>query len=110
MLEEQLDEIAGPDAIDGLASGAWRGMVKGTARRATTPFALRGVLLMTLMPDADYTEVMTALPGISPPSRGTGLAVPSRGGALRLAAAIGPGPPKPLQGPCWPLPAPSTRA
>ena len=37
------------------------GKVKGAARRALTPaLAIRLTLLMTLMPDADYAEVMAA--------------------------------------------------
>ena len=65
VLEEQLDEMAGPGTIDELAKTVrLAGKVKGTARRAmTTALALRAVLLMTLMPGADYTEVMTALLG-----------------------------------------------
>jgi hypothetical protein len=40
------------------------GKVKGVARRAMTPaLAIRFTLLMTLMPDADYPEVMAALLG-----------------------------------------------
>ena len=65
VLEERLDEIAGPDAIGRLAAGVTlKGKVKGAARRSmTTAFTLRAVLLMTLMPEAGYREVMTALAG-----------------------------------------------
>jgi hypothetical protein len=65
VLEERLDEVAGPDAI-GRAAARVRleGKVKGAATRTmTTAFALRAVLLMTLMPGAGYGEVMTALAG-----------------------------------------------
>jgi hypothetical protein len=65
VLEERLDEIAGPDAIGGLAATVTlKGKVKGAATRSvTTAFTLRAVLLMTLMPEADYGEVLTALAG-----------------------------------------------
>ena len=64
VLEEHLDAIAGPDAIGRLArSVRLDGKVKGLATRLmTTAFALRAILLMTLMP-AGYSEVMTALAG-----------------------------------------------
>jgi hypothetical protein len=64
VLEERLDMIAGPDAIGRLArSVRLDGKVKGLATRLmTTAFALRAILLMTLMPAA-YGEVMTALAG-----------------------------------------------
>ena len=64
VLEERLDMIAGPDAIGRLArSVRLDGKVKGLATRLmTTAFALRAILLMTLMP-VGYGEVMTALAG-----------------------------------------------
>jgi hypothetical protein len=64
--EQQLDAATGtPGLIDQLAASVRPcGTVKGAARRAMTPgLAIRLVLLMTLMPDADYTEVMAALLG-----------------------------------------------
>lgn len=64
--EDQLDAVAGtPGVIDQIATGVeLRGKVKGVARRAMTPaLAIRLVLLMTLMPEADYSEVMAALVG-----------------------------------------------
>ena len=54
-----IDEIARTVLLDG--------KVKGAARRALTPaLAIRLTLLMTLMPDADYAEVMAALLGDLP--------------------------------------------
>ena len=46
------------------AEAVLHGKVKGTARRAmTTAVAMRAVLLMTLMADAGYAEVLAALFG-----------------------------------------------
>jgi hypothetical protein len=64
--EDRLDALTGvPGVIDEVARSVTpRGKVKGVARRAVTPaLAVRFTLLMTLMPDADYTEVMAALLG-----------------------------------------------
>ncbi|HEV3290795.1 MAG TPA: hypothetical protein VG123_17570, partial [Streptosporangiaceae bacterium] len=64
--EEQLDELCGiPGVIDQVArSVALDGRVKGAARRAMSPaLAIRFTLLMTLIPDADYAEVLERLPG-----------------------------------------------
>ncbi len=64
--EQRLDELAGtPGVIDEIAgSVTLGGKVKGTARRAFTPaLAIRFTLLMTLMPDAGYAEVLQALLG-----------------------------------------------
>jgi hypothetical protein len=65
VLEERLDEITGSAAIGRSAARVrLEGKVKGAATRTmTTAFALRTVLLMTLMPGAGYGEVMTALAG-----------------------------------------------
>ena len=66
VLEQQLDEMTGQhDTIGQVAARVkLAGKVKGTARRCmTTALTLRAVLLMTLMPEADYTALMTALPG-----------------------------------------------
>lgn len=64
--EQQLDALTGtPGLIDQIA-GSVRlgGKVKGKARRAMTPaLAIRLTLLMTLMPQADYPEVLAALLG-----------------------------------------------
>jgi hypothetical protein len=67
--EQQLDTLTGtPGLIDQLAASVrLRGKVKGVGRRAMTPaLAIRLVLLMTLMPEADYTEVMATLLGDLP--------------------------------------------
>ncbi|HEY3033899.1 MAG TPA: hypothetical protein VGJ54_04475, partial [Streptosporangiaceae bacterium] len=66
LIEQQLDEMTGqPGTIDAIAAAVRpRGKVKGTCRRAMTiALTLRAVLLMTLMPQADYCEVMAALLG-----------------------------------------------
>jgi len=62
---QQLDELAGPEVIDQIAAAATlSGKVKGKARRVmTAAFAIRASVLMGLMPDADYAEVITALAG-----------------------------------------------
>jgi len=64
--EERLDALAGrADVIGHIAAGATLGgKVKGAARRAMTPaLAIRLTVLMTLMPDADYAEVLAAMLG-----------------------------------------------
>ena len=64
--EERLDELCGiPGVIDEIArSAVLGGRVKGAARRAMSPaLAIRFTLLMTLIPDADYAEVMETLLG-----------------------------------------------
>ena len=64
--EERLDELCGtPGVIDEVArSAVLGGRVKGMARRAISPaLAIRFTLLMTLTPDAGYTEVMELLLG-----------------------------------------------
>ena len=69
LAEERLDELCGsPGVIDEIAGSVLlEGRVKGAARRALTPaLAIRLTLLMTLMPDADYAEVMAALLGDLP--------------------------------------------
>jgi len=63
LAEERLDELCGsPGVIDKITRTVLLdGKVKGAARRALTPaLAIRLTLLMTLMPDADYAEVMAA--------------------------------------------------
>ena len=64
--EQQLDALVGtPGVIDEIArSATLRGKIKGEAKRAMTPaLTIRSSLLMTLMPEADYAEVMAALVG-----------------------------------------------
>jgi hypothetical protein len=64
--EQQLDTLSGtPGLIDDVAASVrLAGKVKGKARRAVTAaLAIRFILLMTLMPDADYPEVLAALLG-----------------------------------------------
>ena len=64
--EERLDALASrADVIGHIAAGATLGgKVKGAARRAMTPaLAIRLTVLMTLMPDADYAEVLAAMLG-----------------------------------------------
>jgi len=66
ILEQQLDEMTGQhDTIGQVAAQVkLAGKVKGTCRRSmTTALMLRAVLLMAVMPEADYTAVMTALLG-----------------------------------------------
>ena len=64
-LEQQLDELAGPGVIDEIAAQATlTGKVKGEARRAMTPaLTIRATVLMGVLPDGDYGEVMAALLG-----------------------------------------------
>jgi hypothetical protein len=64
--EARLDALTGrPGVISEIAAAAvLGGKVKGNARRAMTPaLAIRFILLITLMPDADYAEIMAALVG-----------------------------------------------
>ena len=64
--EQRLDELCGvPGVIDQVArSAVLDGRVKGAARRAMSPaLAIRFTLLMTLVPDADYTAVIETLLG-----------------------------------------------
>jgi len=66
VIEQQLDAMAGrAGVIDQVAARVIpRGKVKGTARRAMTmAAALRAVLLMGLMPEACYGEILAALFG-----------------------------------------------
>ncbi len=64
-LEQQLDDLAGPGVIDEIAAAATlTGKVKAKARRAmTAALTIRATVLMALMPDADYGEVMAAVLG-----------------------------------------------
>jgi hypothetical protein len=64
--EERLDELTGAlGVIEEIArTVTLDGRVKGAARRAMSPaLAIRFTLLMTLVPDADYPEVMGILLG-----------------------------------------------
>ncbi len=64
-LEQQLDDLAGLGVIDEIAARATlTGKVKGEARRAmTAALAIRATVLMGVLPDADYGEVMAAVLG-----------------------------------------------
>src|SRR6266511_4116323 len=64
--EQQLDALSGtPGLIDDVAAAvSLKGKVKGKAKRAmTAALAIRFTLLMTLMPQADYPEVLAGLLG-----------------------------------------------
>src|SRR6266498_2813652 len=62
--EQRLDALAGPLIDEVAGSVELRGKVKGKARRAlTAALVIRFTLLMTLIPDADYPEVLAALLG-----------------------------------------------
>ena len=65
VIEQQLDRAGQPGVIDQVAAQTVpRGKVKGTARRSMTmAAAVRAVLLMGLMPDACYGEILSALFG-----------------------------------------------
>jgi hypothetical protein len=64
-LEQQADELAGPGVIDEIAAQATlAGKVKGEVRRAmTAALTIRATVLMSVMPGADYNEVIAALLG-----------------------------------------------
>jgi len=64
-LEQQPGELAGPGVIEEIAARATlTGKVKGEARRAmTAALAIRATVLMGVLPDADYGEVMAAVLG-----------------------------------------------
>jgi hypothetical protein len=99
--EERLDELTGqPGVIDEIArSVTLDGRVKGVARRAMSPaLAIRFTLLMTLVPDADYVEVMDILLGdlvLVPWQRPC--RVPTAAVACIWRAALGPAPLERLQ-------------
>ncbi|MGH3399227.1 MAG: hypothetical protein ACRDPO_31530 [Streptosporangiaceae bacterium] len=94
--EDRLDALAGQaDVIGQIASGVTlAGKVKGAARRAMTPaLAIRLCLLMTLLPGADYAEVMAALLGdlaLVPWQRP--YALPTATVLCTWREAVGPGP------------------
>ena len=69
VIEQQLDAMTGQPGVIGqvAAQVISRGKVKGTARRSMTmAAAVRAVLLMALMPDAGYGEILSALFGDLP--------------------------------------------
>jgi len=94
--EQRLDELCGiPGVIDQVArSVALEGRVKGAARRAMTPgLAIRFTLLMTLVPDAGYPEVLDILLGdlvLMPWQRP--FQVPTAAVACTWREALGPAP------------------
>jgi Insertion element 4 transposase N-terminal len=99
--EERLDELTGtPGVIDEIArTVTLAGRVKGAARRAMSPaLGIRFTLLMTLTPDADYTEVMDILLGdlaLVPWQRPC--TVPTAAAACTWREALGPAPLERLQ-------------
>ena len=99
--EERLDELCGiPGVIDQIArSAVLGGRVKGAARRAMSlALAIRFTVLMTLIPDADYAEVLESLLGdlvLVPWQRP--YRVPTAAVACTWREAIGPAPLERLQ-------------
>jgi len=99
--EQRLDELCGiAGVIDQIArSAVLGGRVKGTARRAMSPaLAIRFTMLMTLIPDADYAEVLETLLGdlvLVPWQRP--YRVPTAAVACTWREAIGPAPLERLQ-------------
>jgi hypothetical protein len=101
VIEQQLDEMTGqPGTIDAVAAAVrLRGKVKGTSRRVmTAALVLRAVLLMTLMPEAGYCEVMAALLGdLADVPWHVPFAVPTATVLSTWREAIGPEPAERLQ-------------
>ena len=99
--EERLDELCGiPGVIDQVArSAVLGGRVKGAARRAMSPaLAIRFTVLMTLIPDAGYAEVLEILLGdlvLVPWQRP--YRVPTAAVACTWREALGPAPLERLQ-------------
>ena len=99
--EERLDELCEmPGVIDQIArSAVLGGRVKGTARRAMSPaLAIRFTVLMALVPDADYAEVLENLLGdlvLVPWQRPC--QVPTAAVACTWREALGPAPLERLQ-------------
>jgi hypothetical protein len=99
--EDRLDELCGiPGVIDQVArSAVLGGRVKGAARRAMSPaLAIRFTLLMTLVPDAGYAEVIETLLGdlvLVPWQRP--YRVPTAAVACTWREALGPAPLEQLQ-------------
>src|SRR6266851_6978286 len=98
---ERLDELCGiPGVMDQIArSAVLGGRVKGTARRAMSPaLTIRLTMLMTLIPDAGYAEVLETLLGdlvLVPWQRP--YRVPTAAVACTWREAIGPAPLERLQ-------------
>jgi hypothetical protein len=63
--EVELDAVCGPDTIEQVAAGVHlSGKIQAKlAREMSVAFTIRATMLMTLMPDADATEVMATLLG-----------------------------------------------
>jgi hypothetical protein len=92
--ELELDRRCGRGTIERVAAGVRLSgpRVNGKARREmSVPFTIRAVLLMTLMPEADHREVLTALLGdlVGVPWR-RAHAVPSGTVLSSWRAAVGP--------------------
>jgi hypothetical protein len=101
-LEDWLDAQAGPGVIDGIAERAVldRRYVKGKYRRLlTAAFMIRVIVLWTLMPDAQLSDVIAALAGdlaLVPWSKQWHPA--SERACLDWRKALGPAPLEELQG------------
>lgn len=63
--EVELDAACGPDTIEQVAAGVHlNGKITANLRREMSiAFTIRATILMTLMPDADATQIMTTLLG-----------------------------------------------
>jgi hypothetical protein len=94
--EQRLDELCGvPGVIDQVARfAALGGRVKGAARRAMSPaLAIRFTLLMTMVPDAGYMEVIETLLGdLVPVPWQRPYRVPTAAAACIWREALGPVP------------------
>jgi hypothetical protein len=96
LAEQRLDELCGTAGVIGQVAAAvvLEGKVRGKARRAVTAaLAIRFTLLMTLMQDADYAEVMETLLGdllLVPWQRPC--RVPAAASACAWRKALGPAP------------------
>jgi hypothetical protein len=100
-VEGELDRRCGPGTIERIAADVRLsgGKIKATVRREmSVAFTIRAVLLMTLMPEADYREVLATLLGdlIMVPWR-RAHAVPSGTVLSTWRGAIGAGPMTRLQ-------------
>ena len=102
VIERRLDAMTGQPGVIGQVAARVipRGKVKGTARRSMTmAAAIRAVLLMALMPEAGYGEILSALFGdlaLVPwhvTTGGRGLAGSDRGALSGLLPVDFPGPP-----------------
>ncbi|HEX2808936.1 MAG TPA: transposase domain-containing protein, partial [Kineosporiaceae bacterium] len=98
--EAELDRRCGPGTIDRLAAGVHpTGKIKARMRRELSVAAtIRAVLLMVLMPEADYREVLSVLFGdlVEVPWQRRHQ-VPSATAFTRWRTAIGPAPLQELQ-------------